>query len=398
VTTEAGAAQRFALPVDHVLVRAQRPALLLGVAGLALSALGMVFDSLQFFRSYLLAYLFWLGIALGSLPILMLQYITGGLWGAALRRILESATRTLPLLIVLFVPLLFGITSLYEWALPDVVANDPALQHKRLYLNIPFFLLRAALYFAVWSAVIWFLNRWSAVQDVAATPALARRLEYLSRGGLLLYTLTMTFASVDWVMSLEPHWFSTIYGVLFIGGQILAAFAFAIPVAALLLERTAFGEIINADQFHDFGKLLLAFVMLWAYFAFSQFLIIWSGNLPEETPWYFNRLRGGWEWLGVALIVFHFALPFVVLLSRDIKRNARRLALLACAIILMRVVDLFWLISPAFTHAGGVGVHWLDVTTLIGVGGVWLATFVWQLRGRPLLPLQDPALLELVSP
>jgi hypothetical protein len=326
----------------------------------------------------------------------MLQYITGGMWGAVLRRILESSTRTLPLLMVLFIPLLFGVTWLYQWAQPATVAQDPILQHKQLYLNVPFFLVRAAIYFAVWSVLIWFLNRWSIRQDAEPTPALARRLEYLSRGGLLLYTLTMTFASIDWVMSLEPHWFSTIYGILFIGGQVLAAFAFAIPVAALLAERTAYGDVISADQFHDLGKLLLAFVMLWAYFAFSQFLIIWSGNLPEETPWYLSRLRGGWEWVGIAVIVFHFALPFVVLLSRDIKRNARRLAWVAYGVMAMRAVDLFWLVSPAFAHEG-IGVHWLDLTTLVGVGGIWLAAFVWQLRERPLLPLRDPALAELVS-
>ena len=391
-----GAAHRFTLPADHPLTRLQRPSLIAGVIGIALSVLGLVIDPLQFFRSYLVAYLFWLGIALGSLPILMLQYITGGMWGAALRRILESSTRTLPLLMALFLPLLFGVTSLYEWAQPDTVAHDPILQHKQLYLNVPFFLGRAAIYFAVWSALIWFLNRWSALQDAEATPALARRLEYLSRGGLLLYTLTMTFASIDWVMSLEPHWFSTIYGILFIGGQVLGAFAFAIPVAALLADRTAFGDVISADQFHDLGKLLLAFVMLWAYFSFSQFLIIWSGNLPEETPWYLSRLRGGWEWVGIAVIVFHFALPFMVLLSRDTKRNAGRLALVACAVLVMRAVDLFWLVSPAFAHEGGA-VHWLDLTTLVGVGGIWLAVFVWQLRERPLLPLRDPALTELVS-
>jgi hypothetical protein len=388
--------RRFALPEDHVLLRLQRPALIAGILALAASAGGVAIDPLQFFRSYLVAYLFWLGISLGSLPILMLQYITGGAWGAVIRRILESATRTLPLLVVLFVPLLFGLTHLYEWARPEAVAHDAVLQHKQLYLNVPFFLLRSALYFATWLVLVWLLNRWSAAQDVTDDPAIARRLEYLSRGGLLLYTLTMTFASVDWVMSLEPHWFSTIYGILFIGGQVLAAFAFAIPVAALLADRPPLSRVIGAGHFHDLGKLLLAFVMLWAYFSFSQFLIIWSGNLPEESPWYLSRLRGGWEWIGVALIAFHFALPFVVLLSRDIKRDARRLALVACGVIAMRGVDLFWLVTPAFAPAG-LQVHWLDVATLVGVGGIWLAAFVWQLRGRPLLPLRDPALAELVS-
>jgi hypothetical protein len=388
--------ERFTLPPGHVLVRIQRPALVIGVVGLALSAIGIGLDARQFFQSYLVAYLFWLGITLGSLPILMLQYITGGAWGAVLRRILESATRTLPLLLIFFVPLLFGLTSLYEWARPEAVAHDPMLQHKQRYLNLPFFLMRAAVYFAIWLVVMWFLNRWSAVQDDDGDPAVARRLEYLSRGGLLLYALTMTFASIDWVMSLEPHWFSTIYGILFIGGQVLAAFAFAIPVAALIADRPPLSDVIGAEQFHDLGKLLLAFIMLWAYFAFSQFLIIWSGNLPEETPWYLNRLRGGWEWIGIALIALHFALPFAVLLSRDMKRNARRLALVACGVIVMRAIDLFWLVSPAF-ESEGLRVHWLDLTTFVGVGGIWLTVFIWQLRARPLLPLHDPSLELAVS-
>ena len=380
---------RFLIAPDHVLLRLQRPALQLGIVALALCAVGWAFSPENFFRAYLTAYLFWCGIALGSMAILMLQHITGGTWGWLIRRVLESATRTLPLLLALFVPLLFGLSYLYEWADPHHVALDPLLQHKRAYLNVPFFLARAAVYFATWLLLQRFLNLWSAEQDASGNPALAHRLEYLSRGGLLLYSLTMTFASIDWVMSLEPHWFSTIYGILFIGGQVLSAFAFVIPVLALLAARPPLSGVVSAEQFHDLGKLLLAFVMLWSYFAFSQFIIIWSGNLPEETPWYLNRLRGGWEWIGAAEIVLHFALPFMVLLSRDLKRDARRLAAVALLVVVMRFVDLFWLISPAFSPRT-FAVHWLDPVTLIGVGGVWLATFVGQLRSRPLIPLRDP--------
>ena len=380
---------RFAIAPDHVLVRLQRPALQIGLVALAVCAIGAFLSPLQFFRAYLTAYLFWCGIALGSMGILMLQHITGGTWGWLIRRQLESATRTLPTLLVLFVPLLFGLGYLYEWADPHHVANDPLLQHKRPYLNVPFFLVRAAIYFGTWIVVARFLNRWSEEQDASGDPALAQRLEYLSRGGLLLYSLTMTFASIDWVMSLEPHWFSTIYGILFVGGQVLSAFAFVIPVLALLAERPPLSEVVAAEQLHDLGKLLLAFVMLWAYFAFSQFLIIWSGNLPEETPWYMNRLTGGWEWVGMAVIAFHFALPFAILLSRDLKRNARHLSGIALLVVLMRFVDLYWLISPAFSPRV-LSLHWLDPLTLLGVGGIWVATFVGQLRARPLLPLRDP--------
>jgi hypothetical protein len=385
------ARSQLLLGPDHVLRRAQLPALVVGLAGLAAAGIGAVLSPTQFFRSYLVAYLFWFGLALGSMAILMIQFVTGGRWGASIRRVLESATRTLPLMLLLFLPLMLGIGHLYEWAHPAQVARDPLLQGKSGYLNVTFFLVRAGLYFAVWLLVARLLNRWSLEQDDIREPAYSRRLENLSRGGLLLYGLTMTFASIDWVMSLEPHWFSTIYGILFVGGQVLSAFAFVIPVLVLLSDRWPLSEIISADLFHDLGKLLLAFVMLWAYFAFSQLLIIWSGNLPEEIPWYLNRLHGGWQWIGVGQIALHFALPFFVLLSRDLKRNGRLLALLAVGVVGMRFVDLYWLVTPSF-EPGHLAVHVLDLLTLVGVGGVWLAAFLWQLQGRPLMPLMDPAL------
>ena len=379
------------LAADHVLVRVQRMALIAGLVGVALCLAGVLGDREQFLRSYLVAYLFFLGIALGSLAILMIQYLTGGAWGAVVRRVLEAATRTLPLMAVLFLPIALGLSDLYEWARPEAVAHDAALQHKSLYLNVPFFVVRAVLYFTTWIVVATLLNRWSADQDQAADPRLSRRLEMLSRGGILLYGLTMTFAAVDWGMSLEPHWFSTIYGVLFMGGQGLSTFAFAIPVAALLADRPPLARIIGAEQFHDLGKLMLAFVMLWAYFNLSQFLIIWSANLPEEIPFYLRRMQGGWQYLGVALIVFHFALPFLVLLSRDVKRHPRALAVVAVGILAARFLDLFWLLRPA-SVPGVLAVHWLDLATLVAVGGVWLWLVIGQLKSRPLVPIHDPYL------
>lgn len=381
----------FDLPADHVLHRVQGGALVVAGIGILGCVIGVFAARPQFFHAYLIAYLFFLGLALGSMAILMIQYITGGAWGAVIRRLLESATRTLPLMAVLFVPIAFGLTDLYEWARPEHVAHDPILQHKSLYLNVPFFLGRAVVYFAAWIGIAYFLNRWSREQDAAADPRLTRRLEMLSRGGLLLYALTMTFASMDWGMSLEPHWFSTLYGVMFMGGQGLSTFAFMIPMAALLAARQPFARIISPAQFHDLGKLMLAFVMLWAYFALSQYLIIWSANLPEEIPWYLTRTKGGWQWVALVLVIVHFALPFLVLLSRDIKRHARAVSVVALILIGARFVDLFWLLRPAVAPEG-FAIHWLDPAAAAAVGGMWMWLFVSQLKTRPVLPLNDPAI------
>lgn len=381
----------FVLTADHPLMRLQGRALLVGVLGLAAAAAGFFMSREHFFRAYLVAYLFWFGVGLGCLGILMIHHVAGGRWSAAIRRLLESGTRTLPLMAVLFLPMILGLHDLYEWARPEAVAHDPILQMKSPYLNVPFFLVRAAIYFGVWLLLTQFLNRWSVQQDTDRDPKLAVRMELLSRGGLVALFLTMTFASVDWAMSLEPHWFSTIYGVIFIGGQLLAALAFVIQIAARLVTRGPLTEVITAKQFHDYGKLLLAFVMLWAYFNFSQLIIIWSGNLPEEIPWYLKRMEGGWQYIGVAIILFHFVLPFVILLSRDIKKRAGVLAGVALFVFLMRIVDMYWLIVPAFSPKV-FSLHWIDVVAVLGMGGVWVWCFVWQLQRYPLVPLHDPAL------
>ncbi len=383
-------------PAPPQLDRLQRQSLMIGVVGLLLYTVGGWANPEQFFRSYLLAYVFWVGISLGSLGVVMLHHLTGGGWGFVIRRLLESGTRTLPLMALLFVPLLFGMSDLYVWARPDAVAADEILQHKSAYLNPSFFMLRTAIYFAAWIGVASLLNRWSGEQDRTAAPGLTRRLQLLSGPGLVLYGLTVTFASVDWVMSLEPHWFSSIYGILFMVGQGLASLAFATALAVALADRPPLSELVSPARLHDLGNLLLAFVMLWTYIAFSQFLIIWSGNLPEEIPWYLHRTGGGWQWIGLFLLAFHFALPFLLLLSRQIKRDARMLMIVSAAIIAMRLVDLYWLVVPAF-HPDGVRLHWMDLAAPVGIGGLWMAVFAWQLKQRPLVPIHDPRLKELMT-
>ncbi len=367
----------------------QRRLLMAGAVGAALSLVGLFVDARQFFQSYLMAYMLWLGVTLGCLALGMVHQLSGGAWGVVIRRPIGAASRVLPVMTVLFLPIALGMTHLYPWTNADLVAHDEILQHKRLYLNTPFFLVRAAIYFLVWNAVSYFLNRWSLEQDQTANPRLARRMQMISGGGLLAYGLMITFASFDWLMSLEPHWFSTIYGVLIIGGQGLSALAFLIIALVWLSRRAPLDRIVVASHFHDLGNLLLAFVMLWAYFSFSQYLIIWSGNLPAEIAWYLHRLQTGWRAVGLILIVFHFAAPFVVLLSRRVKREPELLLKVAVGILLVRLIDLFWLIAPEF-HQHGVSVSWLDIVLPLTLGAIWLACFIWQLRGRAILPVHDP--------
>ena len=392
----------YATPADAA--RYQRTAFIVGalfsllfIAGAFLPSLGGGVE--QFFRSYLLAYVFWIGIPLGCLGLLMLQYLTGGAWGMAIRRVLEAATRTLPLMLLLFIPVALGMKYIYEWMHINEI-TEPAirkiLEKKRPYLNAPFFLIRTGLYFAIWMGLMFVLNKWSAEQDRTAERGFLRKMQNTSGPGIILFVLTVTFASVDWVMSLDPEWFSTIYGLLFVAGWTLTAFSFVIAVMVWLTTRRPLEGVIQAPHFHDLGKLLLAFVMLWAYFSFSQFLIIWSGNIPEETKWYLHRLRGGWGFVGVALIILHFALPFMMLLSRDLKRNARRLALIAGLIFLMRFVDVFWLIVPEFSR-GHFTLNWMSIAGALAIGGLWVAFFLWQLRLRPLLPINDPNLADAIE-
>ncbi len=376
----------------------QRRSLIIGGVAAVACALGAFADPAQFFRSYLTAYLLWLGISLGCLAILMLQHLSGGVWGFVIRRLLEAATRVFPLLALLFLPLLFGLHQLYPWADPAKVAQDPLLQHKAAYLNVTGFVARAVFYFALWCGLSHLLSRWSLEQDQVPRAALRDRMQAFSAVGLLLYGLTTTFSAVDWVMSLDPHWYSTIYGMLFMAGGAVGGMALVIAMASLLARHRPLSDVLAPGHFHDLGKLLLAFVMIWAYFAFSQFLIIWSGNLPEEITWYHVRLAGGWRLVGLALLLFHFVLPFLLLLSRDLKRQGRALALVAAAVLAMRYVDLYWMVAPSFPEAvAGLQFHWLDLAAPLAVGGLWLAEFLRQLKSRPLLPLNDPLLPQVLE-
>jgi len=359
-----------------------------GCAALAICLAGALLGHQSFLESYLVAFLFWLGIGLGCLSILMLYHLTGGRWGAVIRRILESGIHTLRWMALLFLPLLLGVHQLYPWARPSA-SSDSILEHQRTYLNMPFFAVRAVVYFTVWNVLAYFLERWSAEQDRTGSAGISRRFQLLSGPGLVAYGLTMTFASIDWVMSLDARWYSTIYGMIFLAGQALSAFAIAIPVLAFFVQRRTLDGIVSPNHFHDLGNLMLTFVMLWSYFSFSQFLIIWSGDLHEEIPWYLRRTQHGWQWFAIALIVIHFLLPFVLLLSRQIKRNMAWLSGIAIAVAVMTFIDLYWFVMPSFSSSR-VTVHWSILAAAAGIGGVWLSIFAGELTKRPPIPLQDP--------
>jgi len=374
------------------LARIQRAAFAVGAVGSVLSVLGLVLDRERFFQAYLIGFLFVLGPALGSLAIVMLHNMTGGAWGFAVRRLLEAAMRTLPAVGIAFVPIALGVHQLYEWSHAEVVASDPILQHKAVYLNVPFFLARALVYFALWAGLALFMVRLSERYDRKLSLKALRRLKSASGFGLAAYVLSMSFASFDWGMSLEPHWFSTIYGVHFIVGQALSTLCLAIVMAAFLARHEPFSRWLAPHHFHDLGNLTLAFVMLWAYASLSQFLIIWSGNLPEEIPWYLKRTGPSWQGLALVLVLFHFAAPFVILLVRRSKENARILARLAAGLLVMRFLDVYWQLAPAF-DAGAFAPHWLDLVVPLTLAALWAGLFLRNLHGRPLVSLQDAKLL-----
>lgn len=380
------------------LVRVRNVAFVVGALLFVLMLLGLFINRDQFFRAYLVGFIFWTGITVGSLALLTLQHLTGGAWGVVIRRVLEASTRTLPLMLILFLPVAFGLKHIYAWTNADVMRQSAALQDKAAhYLKPSLFVLRTAVYFAIWFVLAGFLNRYSLKQDRTADRRLTKRMQMLSGPGLVLFVFTVTFASIDWVMSLDPTWSSTIFGFIFVAAWAMSALAFTILVTAWLSEREPMNSVLQPSHFHDLGNLTLTLVMLWTYFSFSQYLIIWSGNLPEETTWYVARKHGGWGAIALAIVILQFAFPFLILLSRAAKKSASRLAMLAMLILAMRVVDVIWLVEPTFSP-GRFHVSWMDIVAPISMGGLWLAAFSWELQRRPLLPINDPQLEQALQP
>ncbi|MBM3263119.1 MAG: hypothetical protein FJY97_06785 [candidate division Zixibacteria bacterium] len=368
--------------------------LVLLVAGLAIALI--TGDMAQFYQSYLIGFVICFGITCCCWGFCMLHHLVGGRWGFIVQRLLESVMSTFPVLLILFVPIVIGMHDLYHWTHEEAVQNDIILQHKQSYLNTSFFIVRALLYFAIWIAASHLLIKWSNTQDVNGDPTLTDRIRDISGPGIVVFALSMTFASFDWIMSTDPHWFSTLYGVMMIVDAGGAAMALIIMMMTYMRHHDPYSRLVGADRFHDWGKLQLAFTLLWFYMMLSQFLIIWAANLPEENPWYIHRTHNGWEVVTVALVLCRFVIAFFLLLSIPRKRDPRRLVKVAIFIFVMHWVDMYWHIAPNF-HGEGFHFSPLDFIVPAGLVGVWFFFVLRRLKTCPLIPQKDPRFGHLVE-
>lgn len=366
-----------------------------GIAGLALTLLGGLFSPRTALLSYLVAFVYWLGLAVGAASLVLANNAAGARWNVTVRRLGENIGATIPLFALLFIPLLLGARHIWFWVDPQPPLSRELLDllfHKRVYLNLPSFALRAIAYFAIWSGVAWRIRSLSLEQDESGDPLLTAAQRRWSAPGLIVFILAMTFASFDWLMSLQPTWYSTIFGLYIHTGAFVAALALVCLVATgLRSSQEPWGKLITVDHQHNLGKLLLAFTAFWAYMAFSQYMLIWAGNLPEELQWIISRSKGVWRPVGQLILFGQFVLPFLLLLSRDLKRDPRALAAIAAWILFIHYVDLYWVVMPA-AGADRIGLHWTHLTAFVGVGGVSVAAALFLLRGTRPVPIKDPFL------
>ena len=381
------------IPPDHSWNR-------LPLVGAVTAALGIVVCAIlgfgnpkQFYFSYLVSFLFFLSLALGGLFFVLIQYASQGGWGIVLRRIGETVFATLPVMAVLFLPIVFGMHDLYHWSVPGASEHDPFLAWKKPFLNVPFFLLRALIYFTCWSFIALLYYRLSRRQDTTGDHAISGRLRKLAGPAIIVLALTQTFASVDWIMSLTPHWYSTMFGVYFFAGSFVGFIALLAVMAVAMRGAGLLDTVISTEHLHDVGKFLFAFTAFWAYIAFSQFFLMWYANLPEETILYKARLEGSWKSVSILLMVGHFAVPFLFLMGRAVKRRGWTLAVGGVWLLIMHFIDLYWQIMPSL-HPEGVRVSVLDVAAFLAIGGCFVASVGWLMRRQALVPVRDPRLAE----
>ncbi len=346
----------------------------------------------RFFHAYLVSFSFYLSLALGALFFVLLGHLTRAGWSVVLRRVAEAVSLAVVPLGALALLVFLGRHELYEWTHAEAVAADPLLQHKQAYLNTDFFLVRILLYFATWSAMALYFARASARQDASGEPGATVRMERLAAVATIAYAVTVTFAAFDLLMSLYPHWYSTIYGVYFFAGAVVGAFSL-VTLLVFALQRAGRLEVVTTEHYHDLGKLTFGFVVFWAYVAFSQYMLIWYAHVPEETSWYLVRQQGPWLGLSLLLLFGHFVAPFLLLISRVPKRRPGLLAAVAAWVLVMHALDLYWLVMPEASPDRSP-FHPLDLSCGIAVGGIFLATVFWWLSRTALVPLRDPRLGE----
>jgi hypothetical protein len=384
--------------------RLTRIALIVGVVAAALVIAGLFISGPEaFFQAYLFSFLFWLGISLGCLAILLLHFTVSSRWGVTIRRITEAGAGNIVVLAVLFIPILFGLSYVFPWARAgafDAPPPETQMQFKQAYLSMPFFLIRAIIYFVAWGLLAWNANRMSARLNTAAGNEVLRgRLQGLGAFGMIIYLFTMTFAAVDWSMSLQPFWNSTVYGLLTIIGQVLSAMSFSILLLNLIPSLSLgrrWEQSSTPVPYRDLGALLMTLVMGWAYLAYFQLLIIWAANIPREVIWYTARIEGGWNILAILVTVFQFALPFLMLLSIRARHNLKVLAGLGGMLLLVNLINVFWHVKPAFSPSM-FSISWLDLVMPFAMGGLWLAGFFYLLKRRPALSAADQEALEFVE-
>ena len=379
----------------------------LAIGGIAtLISLAIAFTRpAEFFRGYLLSYMEFLGICLGSMAIIMIRHMTGGGWGTIIRRMLGASMRTWPLMAILFIPFgIWGAHRIYPWWMPLSAVSDSAirehLQHHQFilqdYLNPKGFWIRAIIYFILWGGMATLLSRISSHRDQAPVRDTSALSKMVSAPGMIIYAFSISFAVIDWVMSLNPAWISTIYCLIFVAGELIASLAFAIVIERILFKYRPMSILLRPAYVHDHGKLMVAFIMLWAYFSYSQWLIIWAGNLPDEISWFMPRLHGGWQYVALFVVIFHFCVPFAILLSRPFKRDITRLVWLAAWMLIARYIDIFWHIEPTFSHTFTVTLA--DVVLPFAIGGFWVAYYCRNLNKWPLVPAYDATAQPVLEP
>jgi hypothetical protein len=385
--------EQAAIPPGHPWNRLPMIGGALAVFGIAACAVFGPGNPKQFFFSWLVAFLYFLSLGIGGLFFVLIQYASQGRWGIVVRRLGETIFTTIPVMAILFVPLVFGLHDLYPWSVPGASAHDPLLQWKSPFLNVPFFLIRAFVYFACWSIIGFGYYSASRGQDASGDPAVSLRLRTFAGPALIVLALTSSLASIDWIVSLTPRWYSTMFGVYFFAGSFIGYIALLSFLVPVMRRAGLLDTVITPEHLHDIGKFLFAFMCFWAYIAFSQFLLMWYANLPEETFWYKARLQGSWEMVSILLMVGHFAVPFLYLVGRSVKRHAGTLALGGAWLLAMHFVDVYWLVMPTL-HPEGVRVTLLDIAAIVAVGGCFVATLGWLMRRQALVPLRDPRLGE----